>query len=131
MHDVDIARWVVDTVDNLEERVTTATVFAQGVASRVRQARGETGLSVEDLMDLTGLSRQVIEGAESRGEVSTTNLDALARALRRPIDYFLFPEDEDIEVMLRAGEASSAETAAAIRQFARLVRDYEFLRSIG
>jgi hypothetical protein len=47
------------------------------------------------------------------------------------MDFFLFPEDEDIEVMLRAGDASSAETAAAIRQLARLVRDYEFLRSIA
>ena len=111
--------------------MTTATGFAQGVATRVRQARDEAGLSVGDLTALTGLSRQVIDDAESRGEVSTASLEALARAMSRPMDFFLFPEDEDIEVMLRAGDASSAETAAAIRQLARLVRDYEFLRSIA
>ena len=118
-------------MDNLEERVTTATGFAQGVAARVRQAREEAGLSVEDLTASTGLSRQVIDDAESRGEVSTAGLEAIARAMGRPMDFFLFPEDEAIEVMLRAGGASSAETAAAIRQLARLVRDYEFLRSIA
>ncbi len=111
--------------------MTTATGFAQGVAARVRQARVEAGLSVEDVMMSTGLSRQDIDDAESRGEVSTAGLEAIARAMGRPMDFFLFPEDEAIEVMLRAGEASSAETAAAIRQLARLVRDYEFLRSIA
>jgi transcriptional regulator with XRE-family HTH domain len=115
---------------NAEERVTTATGFARGVAARVRQAREEAGLSVEDIMASTGLSRQVIDDAQDLGEVSTASLEILARATGRPMDYFLFPEDEQIEVMLRAGDASSQETAAAIRQLARLIRDYEFLRSI-
>ena len=74
--------------------MTTATGFAQGVAARVRQARGEAGLSAEDLMASTGLTRQVIDDAESRGEVSTASLEALARALGRPMDFFLFPEIE-------------------------------------
>lgn len=64
--------------------MTTATGFAQGVAARVRQARREAGLSVEDLMASTGLSRQVIDDAEERGEVSTASLEALARAMGRP-----------------------------------------------
>lgn len=111
--------------------MTTATGFARGVAARVRQARDEAGLSVEDVAASTGLPRQVIDDAEDRGEVSTASLEILARAMGRPMDFFLFPEDEEIEVMLRAGDASSEETAAAIRQLARLVRDYEFLRSIA
>lgn len=86
---------------------------------------------MEDVMAASGLPRQVIDDAEARGEVSTANLEILARAMGRPMDFFLFPEDEEIEVMLRAGDASSEETAAAIRQLARLVRDYEFLRSIA
>lgn len=36
----------------------------------------------------------VVDAVETRGEISTADLNQLARALRRPIDYFLFPEDE-------------------------------------
>lgn len=97
----------------------------------MRQARDEAGLSVEDVVASTGLPRQVLVDAEEHGDVSTANLETLARAMGRPMDFFLFPEDEEVEVMLRAGDASSEETAAAIRQLARLVRDYEFLRSIA
>ena len=108
-----------------------AGLATQGsLGQRINQARTDAGLAVGDLAVRAGISADQLVSVESGAEVSTHELNAIAMATGRDLDFFLFPDDEVQRVLLRAPNARSEQTQMAIRLLARFVRDYEFLRSL-
>lgn len=100
------------------------------LGDRISLARTHAGFSTRDLALLTGIAREHVEAVEAGAEITTTELEAIAQATRKSMDFFLFPEDEVQAVLLRQGQALPHDTIAAIGLLAKFVRDYEFLRSL-
>lgn len=63
------------------------------IAARIRRARRDTGLSLDNVAEKAGTSRQhLINLEKGRHRPRPEMLERIAAALDRPIDFFLVPE---------------------------------------
>lgn len=89
---------------------------------QVERARLECGLTVENMMDALGVSKnQVIKWRKGKDWGNPLVIARIARALHKPFNYFIHPdfrlpiENEEIERFLRvydAGQAAMTQTNA-------------------
>jgi transcriptional regulator with XRE-family HTH domain len=100
------------------------------LGERIRQAREEAGLSVIELSTLTGMPGATIEAIEAGEPLSTSALNRIAAATGRRVDFFLQPDDDVFDVLLRAGEGTTVGIRAAVDMLAKFTADYEFLISL-
>ena len=100
------------------------------LGQRVAESRLAAGMSVPHLAHAAGMTPDEIERVEDGGDVGTVELNAIAAATGKNLDFFLFRDGDVNNVLLREGVATPNETAAAVEVLARFVRDYEFLRQL-
>lgn len=60
---------------------------------KLKQARLEKGISVPQLVELSGVPRRTIQGIEKRGDCMVSNLSKLAKALGVSLDDLWEPEE--------------------------------------
>lgn len=66
------------------------------IGKRIQQAREDKGLSQEQLSRLIGCSQSALSNYEKgKRRLYLTQLDLLAGALDKPIDYFMLTDDEN------------------------------------
>jgi transcriptional regulator with XRE-family HTH domain len=100
------------------------------IGRRVRLARESAGLTAEELARRASLAAERLDDVESGYPVATVELDRIAEAVALPIDHFLRPNGDLLEVMLRAGDGDTAGIREAVKVLARFTADYEFLLSL-
>ena len=73
------------------------------VAGKIRKARDAAGLTNRSLARSTGIERRaIVRWTNGQNEPSPANLERIARATGKPLDFFRADEDDDEEVdMLR------------------------------
>ena len=83
--------------------------IAQIIGGRINELRHAQGLSVADVADLIGVSRQTMGNyIAGRQVISSSHLAILARTFGKSLDYFLGDERyEAMTLMLRAEKASN------------------------
>lgn len=113
-----------------EVPVTTYMSNMPTLGQRVAESRLAAGMSVRQLAHAAGMTHDEIERVEDGGEIGTVELNAIAAATGKNLDFFLFRDGDVNNVLLREGVATPSETAAAVEVLARFVRDYEFLRQL-
>lgn len=103
------------------------------LGERIRQAREEAGLSVSGLSTVVGMpiaTIEAIEAIEAGGALPTSALERIAAATGRRVDFFLQPDDDTFDVLLRAGDGTTVGIRTAVDMLAKFTADYEFLISL-
>ena len=100
------------------------------LGERIRQAREEAGLSVSGLSTVVGMPIATIEAIEEGGALPTSALERIAAATGRRVDFFLQPDDDTFDVLLRAGDGTTVGIRTAVDMLAKFTADYEFLISL-
>jgi transcriptional regulator with XRE-family HTH domain len=102
------------------------------MGARLRQAREFLGLSQEAVAESLGVPRASVSAMESgRRKVSSLELQDLARLYKRPMDFFLtdqddeVAEDETVKALYRATSNLAQDDKEQVLRFA------EFLRGAG
>lgn len=114
--------WDGDLIDGVVRQTT--------IAAQVTRSRDAAHVTLSGLAEAAGISTERLTEIERGSDVNTLELNAIARATGRTVDYFLQGDDEAFEVLMRAGDASGDDAVAAVDTLARFVRDYEFLISL-
>lgn len=100
------------------------------LGERIRKAREEAGLSLDELATATDMPVETIEAIEAGESLSSSALGQIAAATHRRVDFFLQPDDDTFAVLLRAGEGTTVGIRAAVDTLAKFTTDYEFLISL-
>jgi transcriptional regulator with XRE-family HTH domain len=104
----------------------------EALGQRIAQERKRAGLTQEQLAAALALERTAVTRIEQGTQgLDTLQLSAIAEALGRPPIVFFEPEDEPLELLLRAPEARRSEVRDWLEWLDAFVRDYEFLRSLS
>lgn len=90
------------------------------VGRRIREAREALRLNQQELADKIGVSQRAVSYAEKQVWIKQSTLQKYARALGRPLSYFLRPYDAETE-----GAAFTREEAIQ-QAFAVVCRDRDF-----
>lgn len=100
------------------------------LGTRIQAARVGAGLSVGDLASRARIASDRLAMIEAGDPIATVELDAVAAAFDLPVDEFLRPAGDSLDVWLRLGDGSTAGTREAVKVLARFTADYEFLLSL-
>ncbi len=105
---------------------------ATRLAARIREARERTGLPLEEVAALGGMTAVELRTAEEEGRISTYRLERIAEATHQSIEFFLAAaDDEPVSALLRAEDGSGTRTREAIDWFEQFIQRYEFVASLG
>ena len=91
------------------------------VGRRIKEAREALGLNQHEVADRVGVSQRAVSYVEKQTWVKQSTLEKYARALGRPLSYFLRPYDEDA-----APDAGLSRQEAVQQAFAVVCRDPQF-----
>jgi transcriptional regulator with XRE-family HTH domain len=97
---------------------------------RIGAARDAAKLSPEELAGRVNVEPARMRAIEAGASVSTLELELIAVATARPLDYFLQPETDTFEVLFRAGQGSASGIREAVEVLRKFTVDYEFLLSL-
>ena len=113
---------------------TTTDAYPKHIGERIRSARIDLRLTQDQLAELVHLPRPSISNIESGNRaVDSMELVQIARALKKPISFFLeLPieqiQDEPLTVLYRSDEISEADKSA-VDDFITLSKDYSALET--
>ncbi|TSA19800.1 ImmA/IrrE family metallo-endopeptidase [bacterium] len=113
----------------------TTDAYPKHIGERIRSARIDLRLTQDQLAELVQLPRPSISNIESGNRaVDSMELVQLARALKKPISFFLeLPieqiQDEPLTVLYRSDEISETDKSA-VDDFVRLSKDYSALENL-
>lgn len=101
----------------------------ESLGKRIAEERKRAGLTQGQLAVAVGLERTAITRIEQgRQGVDTLQLSAIADALGKPpAAFFESSEEQPLEVLLRAADASDPGVHQHLEWLSTFVRDYEFL----
>ncbi len=91
------------------------------VGRRIKEAREALGLNQHEVAERVGVSQRAVSYVEKQTWVKQSTLEKYARALGRPLSYFLRPYDEDA-----APDAGLSRQEAVEHAFAVVCRDPQF-----
>ncbi len=91
------------------------------VGRRIKEAREALELNQHELAERVGVSQRAVSYVEKQAWVKQSTLQKYARAVGRPLSYFLRPYDEE-----GATEAGFSRQEAIQQAFAVVCRDPEF-----
>ena len=91
------------------------------VGRRIKEAREALGLNQQEVAERVGVSQRAVSYVEKQTWVKQSTLEKYARALGRPLSYFLRPYDEDA-----APDAGLSRQEAVQQAFAVVCRDPQF-----
>lgn len=113
----------------------TTDAYPKHIGERIRSARIDLRLTQDQLAELVQLPRPSISNIESGNRaVDSMELVQIARALKKPISFFLeLPieqiQDEPLTVLYRSDEISETDRSA-VDDFISLSKDYSSLESL-
>lgn len=105
---------------------TQASLTAEQLGQRIRQARQLAGMSQAQLAEALGCDQSTVSRLEDGRGLTSDLLTRIAAATNQSIDFFIAPE-LPLAVLLRAQDHDGIDTTEAVRAFSRFVSDYEFL----
>ncbi|MDP2884294.1 MAG: XRE family transcriptional regulator [Ignavibacteria bacterium] len=113
----------------------TTDAYPKHIGERIRSARIDLRLTQDQLAELVQLPRPSISNIESGNRaVDSMELVQIARALKKPISFFLeLPieqiQDEPLTVLYRSDEISETDRSA-VDNFISLSKDYSALENL-